>query len=155
MGEILSNLWNETFLVVFVSVIFIMLCKQVLRLLSYQFVNQILWCGCWKKPLSQYFFLLIVTNNLETKTLSSFFFNFVVWQPYVYSGTNLLPWTDVRHGSQLSLSFFLLLHPAPPPEQQSTFWIFFFPDNFLHAPVFLLIFLKQNPSPAPLASTII
>ena len=65
-----------------------------------------------------------------------------------------LPWTDVRHGSQLSLSFFLLLHPAPPPEQQSTFWIFF-PDIFLHAPVFLLIFLKQNPSPAPLASTII
>ena len=84
MGEILSNLWNGTFLVVFVSVIFIILCKQVLRLLSYQFVNQILWCDYWKKPLSQYLFLLIVTNILDTKILSSFFFNFVVWQPYVY-----------------------------------------------------------------------
>ena len=51
MEEILSNLWNGTFLVVFVGVIFIILFKQVLRLLSYQFVNQILWCGYWKKPL--------------------------------------------------------------------------------------------------------
>ena len=42
MEEILSNLWNGTFLVVFVSVIFIIVFKQVLRLLSYQFVNQIL-----------------------------------------------------------------------------------------------------------------
>ena len=29
-------------------------------------------------------FSLIVTNILDTKILSSFFFNFVVWQPYVY-----------------------------------------------------------------------
>ena len=67
-----------------------------------------------------------------------------------------LPVSDLLHSSQLALSFFLRLHPAPPPEQQSTFWDFFLPlmfIDFLHPLVLLLTFLKQNPSPAP-ASTI-